>query len=198
MYSLFHNCTSLLLFVSLPSLFRLIIVEVLNQFQLWRMRFAKAQREDSPCVLWQCLCGGFVGPRPRFSVVSSLFERRNANLAGGFAGRPVFLVSCLFPVLFVWSLPRILTVQLEPLRSIRFVSFLFVRSHRPNPGKIQRQTFSKQNFVQKLWTQVSIPWVTQKDGCGVWLVVSYVLMPFPCGDQKMEPKRLLSHKYPSI
>ena len=36
-------------------------------------------------------CGCFVWARPRF-LVGLLYWRRNASLAGGFAGRPVFVV----------------------------------------------------------------------------------------------------------
>ena len=101
----------------------------------------------------------------------------------------VFFLFCLFGHchefwLYSWN-------HCNPFASLVFCLYEVIGQTRE---KIQRQTFSKQNFVQKLWTQVSIPWVTQKDGCGVWLVVSYVLLPFPCDDQKMEPKRLLPHK----
>ena len=39
----------------------------------------------------------FVGPWPRSLVVSPFFVRRNANLAGGFAGRPDFFGFWAFP-----------------------------------------------------------------------------------------------------
>ena len=61
------------------------------------------------------VCLFLFGLWPRSAVASPLFAWRNANLAGGFAGRPGFVWVCL---VFRFSLPQIVTVQLEPLRSI--------------------------------------------------------------------------------
>jgi hypothetical protein len=61
---------------------------------------SKRHRGRIPPVSCSNLCVFlvFVGPRPRSFVVSLLFLRRNANLAGGFAGRlvPWFFVFFLF------------------------------------------------------------------------------------------------------
>ena len=55
-----------------------------------------------------------------------------------------------------------------------------------------------QNFVQKLWTQVSIPWVTQKDVYGVWLVVSMLRCHCPMMIKRWSQRDLFLIKHPSI
>ena len=52
----------------------------------------------------------------------------------------------------------------------------------------------KQNFVQKLWTQFQSCGLLRKMVMGYGLVVSFVPLPLPYDDQKMEPKRFVSHK----
>ena len=52
----------------------------------------------------------------------------------------------------------------------------------------------KQNFVQKLWTQFQSCGLLRKMVMGYGLVVSFVPLPLPYDNQKMEPKRLVSHK----
>ena len=58
----------------------------------------------------------------------------------------------------------------------------------PNDKRFQTKLCAEVvNSVSKLW-------VTQKDGYGVWFGGLLVPQPLPYDDQKMEPKRLVSHK----
>ena len=127
-----------------------------------------------------CVFLVFVGPRPRSFVVSLLFLRRNANLAGGFAGRlvPWFFVFFLFAC-FAFATYFDCTAGTTAFLSPCFSLFIRItgpslRASSAKPGEKKSQNYVA--LEQAAWTTwnvvhyVDAKWLTtegEKRGCAV-------------------------------
>ena len=125
-----------------------------------------------------CVFLVFVGPRPRSFVVSLLFWRRNANLAGGFAGRlvPWFFVFFLFAC-FAFATYFDCTAGTTAFLSPRFSLFIRITgpslrasSAKPGEKKSHKTTlpWSKQHgrhaMLYIMWTPSGSPPRVKKGG----------------------------------
>ena len=84
----------------------------------------------------------FVGSGPGLLLLCCFLARRNANLAGGFAGRPVW-------VLFLLSIATLVfDVQLEPKMCSNFTFMLFRPIFRTEPLSFIGRTREKKELAK--------------------------------------------------